>query len=70
MRTIQEIENMDLDKLTKAERIQIRRDLDDAFHWTKTTALLSDGRPAKDVIGQQLSRFIDYGMNLFRKETK
>ncbi len=63
MRTIQDIEQMDLTKVDRKIVSQVKRDLHDSFYHTRLSERTSDGRVLKDVIGEQLTRFTDFFMN-------
>ena len=58
--TVQEIETIDLSALPRREILDLRDNLRDAFYHTSLKEKLSDGRSAKDEIGKQLSRVVDF----------
>lgn len=61
--TIQEIESLQLADITINEVRKIRAHLHGSFYFTGSSEILTDGRSAKEVIGNELSRFVEFLMN-------
>lgn len=62
MKTLTEIEALDIASLSNAARIKLRHELQDAFYYTRTSEVDSEGRSVKQRIAEQLTRFMDFSM--------
>jgi hypothetical protein len=63
MRTIQQIENLNLETLDRKTVVEIKDDLLQSLYHTTLKETTSDGRVLKNVIADQLDRFRTYLMN-------